>query len=225
MERTNSKILTVVPFSTGSYDALPLTSLAAYSVFWLSEWGIPCTMENLAVLNFKFFPAKFAMVGWPQFPDVSRTNRSVLQMRPKYRNLATSITEKGIFLNPNGLAEAQSLITRLGTPQFADGSSSPHPATIQSERGSAKARTMHPEDLVSAVRSSHLFRLFQQDRWSEAEAIDLINFLGVYDHTPAKEKRRRLSEYKEAALETKDPEVTSFLEKTAEHFRSYLSRS
>src|SRR5438105_1995381 len=111
-----AEVLNLIPFATAKYDELSLASLTAYSVYWLMQWGLPTTLENVSVLNFRLFPAKFAMVGWPRFPDVNRTNRSVLQMRPKYRNFATSITNKGIFLNERGVEEAQALAKRLGDP-------------------------------------------------------------------------------------------------------------
>lgn len=183
--KSNAEILTLVPFPKEKYDSLALTSLTAYSVFWLTEWGIPVSLENLAVTNFKFFPTKFAMVGWPQFPDFNRTSRSVLQMRPKYRNLATSITKKGVFLNENGLKEAQTLNERIGPPAFRAGGHFVSEAPIPSERGTSKARTIHPEDLVGKLKGSRFYQMYKEGRWDEVEAIDLVSFLEVYDHTPA----------------------------------------
>jgi len=212
------------PFPTEIYEPIALTTLTAYSVFWLSEWGLQTSLENLAVLNFRLFPAKFAMVGWPQFPDFNRTNRSVLQMRPKYRNLATSITKKGVFLNENGAREAQALINRIGAPLNSGNRSSTSRSLVQSVRGASRPRTIHPEDQVSKLKSSKLYQLYEQNRWQEAEAIDLVNFLEVYDHTPSKEKLRRLGEYKQAADQLGDQVVQKFVEEVASRFRVYLHK-
>ena len=217
-------ILTLEAFPSGSYDGIALTSLTAYSVFWLSEWGIPTSFETLAVLNFKLFPTKFAMVGWPQFPDFNRTNRSVLQMRPKYRNLATSMTKKGVFLNENGLREAQALVGRLGSPISRGGSAATAVPAIASVRGPNRARTIHPEDQIAKVKGSRLYQLYREARWTEAEAIDLVNFLEVYDHTPSKEKLRRLSDYRKAAEQLRDEQALAFIDKVASAFRGYLHR-
>jgi hypothetical protein len=62
------------------------------------------------------------------------------------------------------------------------------------------------------------------DSWEEAEPIDLINFLEVYDHTPAAEKRRRVREFQMAANELKDAEVQEFVEALLLKFKSYLHR-
>jgi len=217
-------ILELLPFQGEKYDSIALTSLTAYSVYWLSQLGIPASLENLAVLNFRLFPTKFAMVGWPQFPDFNRTSRSVLQMRPKYKNLATSITKKGVFLNENGQKEAESLLTRLGAPLLSDGSQIVTENPIASTRGSGRPRTIHPEDQIQKLKGSKLYQMYKESRWLEAEAIDLVDFLEVYDHTPSKEKRRRLNEYREAAEQLNDPSVIDFLRQTEEKFHNYLHR-
>jgi hypothetical protein len=217
-------LLDLEAFADEKYDQIALTSLTSYSTYWLSQWGLQTSLENLAVLNFKLFPTKFAMVGWPQFPDFNRTNRSVLQMRPKYRNLATSIAKKGVFLNEQGIQEAQALVNRLGSPRFRDGSTPSLQFPISPARGPHRARTIHPEDQIAKLKSSRLFELYQNGHWAEAEAIDLVNFLEVYDHTPSKEKLRRLRDFQQAAEELKDRPVGKFLDEVLLRFKSYLHR-
>ena len=74
--------------SVGARDkSISLTLLTAYSLYWLEEWMLPTTIEAISILNFKLFPSKFAMVGFPNYPDALRTNRSLLQLGPKYGNL------------------------------------------------------------------------------------------------------------------------------------------
>jgi hypothetical protein len=41
-------------------------------------------------------------VGWPEYPDAFRTNRSLLQGQPKYRNWLTGSASKGFSLNERG---------------------------------------------------------------------------------------------------------------------------
>jgi hypothetical protein len=217
-------ILKLVPFAVAKYTDLSLATLTAYSAYWLAQWELPTTLENVAVLNFKLFPTKFAMTGWAQFPDVNRTNRSVLQMRPKYRNFATSITNKGVFLNERGIEEAQALTKRLGNPTFGDGTTPDVELPIARVRGSGRPTTVHAEDLVAQVRKSGLFQSYREGHWNDVEAIDLINFLEVYDHTPGDEKRRRLKVFQSAAKELKDHEVVEFLENVASKFKTYLHR-
>jgi hypothetical protein len=220
----SSDLLNLQAFEEKDYDAIALTSLTAYSAYWLSQWGLQTSLENLAVLNFKMFPAKFAMVGWPQFPDFNRTSRSVLQMRPKYRNFATSITKDGVFLNDFGSREALALTNRIGSPKFQDGSSPLVEAGTPSARGVSRPRTIHPEDQLAKIRKSRMFQLYDGEKWMEAEAIDLVNFLEVYDHTPSKEKIRRLKEFQQAAEQLADEQILAFLHEVETRFRAYLHK-
>jgi hypothetical protein len=224
--RDKSDLLKLRPFDLPLYDRYALTSLTAYTIFWLHEWNITTTLENLAVASYRMFPVKFCLVGWPQFPDINRTNRSVLQMRPKYRNLATSASGKGVFLNHNGVQEAMSLIEKLGPPLFEGELPSVSPVSpLRAERGrSGKPRSVHPEDLLTAVHNSQLFALYSQSRFDEAEAIHLIGLLNVYDHTPSSEKRRKLKALVDASREVGDESIKEFLNQVSKRFSRYLNK-
>src|SRR5438105_610710 len=78
-----------------AYESIALTSLTAYTLHWLSKWQLRRTIEAIAILNWRLFPEKFAMVGFREYPDAFRTNRSLLQMQPKYRNLLTGAAITG----------------------------------------------------------------------------------------------------------------------------------
>jgi hypothetical protein len=216
-------LLELRAYSNHAYEGYALTSLTACSVFLLQEWGLLTSFENIAVLNHRLFPRKFAMVGWPQFPDANRTNRSILQMRPKWRNLATSVTGKGVFLNEQGIMEAKSILFKLGPPKLGGASAVETLPVIKAERGE-KPRTIHAEDLVKKLKGSRLFRLYTESKWHDAEAIDLLGLLGVYDHTASKEKRRRLNEFKIHAKELGDAEALDFIKAIENSFRAYLSK-
>jgi len=218
-------LLRINSFETSQYEHYALTTLTAYCVYWLHEWEITTSLENVSVASHRMFPTKFALVGWPQFPDINRTNRSVLQMRPKYRNLATSVSDKGVFLNENGIREAKTLAEKLGPPILeGESMTRAHESLIKAERGTGKARSVHPEDLVKTVHRSQLFKLYNESRLGEAEAIHLIGLLGVYDHTPSRDKKRRLKEMMDAAKEIRDERTTEFLEIVSDKFQRYLSK-
>src|SRR6266545_7704558 len=113
-------LLQVDPKSTGTYrlHAFSLPHLTAYSIHWLTQWEIPTTYENISVLNARLFRAEFALVGFPEFPDAMRTNRTLLQMRPKYRGFATSDPRRGVFLTQKGREAAAKIMEAVGAPTF-----------------------------------------------------------------------------------------------------------
>ena len=115
---TSSELLSADAKHREAYRSFSLVHLTAYSVYWLTHWRIPTTYENVSVLNGRLFPGDFGMRGFPDLPDAFRTNRSLLQMRPKYRNFATSNPRKGVYLTEKGLAEVARVIKAIGPPTF-----------------------------------------------------------------------------------------------------------
>lgn len=224
--RDKSDLLKLRHFDTALYEPYSLASLTAYCIFWLQDWNITTSLENLSVASHRMFPVKFSLVGWPRFPDITRTSRSVLQMRPKYRNWATSASGKGVFLNQKGAQEARSLIEKIGLPIFeGEEHTTVSISSVRAERGrSGKPRGVLPENLVAAIHKSQLFDLYAHSRFDEAEAIDLIGLLGVYDHTPSIEKRRKLKEFVDAAKELGDEKTLDFLKRVTERFHRYLNK-
>ena len=59
------------------YEGISLAALTTYSLFWLHQWQLRRTIEAVAILNWRLFPDKFGMVGFSEFPDAFRTNRSL----------------------------------------------------------------------------------------------------------------------------------------------------
>jgi len=223
MIKVSSDLLKLTPYPSEDYETYALANLTACSVFLLQEWKLLTNIENVIVLNHRLFPTKFSLVGWPQFPDANRTNRSILQMRPKYRNLAASITDEGVFLNERGRDEATAILSKLGPPKIGDKDSIVVDYKVKSEQKSARPRTVTQDDVIVKIKKSRLFKVYAESRWSEARAIDLLSLLGVYDHTPVKEKRNRLEVFKTSARETKDIEVQNFIKAVEDTFSSYLS--
>src|SRR5580700_8170424 len=129
------------------YEEIPLVFLTAYSLYWLHEWKVRRTIEAIAVLNWRLFPGKFAMVGFDEYPDAFRTNRSLLQMQPKYRNLLTGAAVKGFSLNERGMEKARELIEVLGVPATDAGENlgAPEKRDLSNKRITGAARSIEPE--------------------------------------------------------------------------------
>lgn len=198
------------------YQDDSLAALTVYSLFWLHEWGLRRTIEAVAVLNWRLFPDKFGMLGFQQFPDAFRTNRSLLQGQPKYRNWLTGTATKGFSLNPRGMALAREIIQRLGVPQDASGEAlgtaptKPPPAT--------KARSIEPEREVQRVRSHRLFGRWQRNEMTDVDLIHVHSLLDIFDHTPAKIREKRMRDLERAAADVDDVDVARFLADVRQQF-------
>jgi hypothetical protein len=165
------------------------------------------------------------MQGFPNLPDGLRTNRSLLQMRPKYRGFATSDPRQGVHLTEKGLAEALQVVEAIGPPSFG-GKTVEQPAIEEDPRrpGKDRERSRNPAQIVKDVRSKILFRRYLDNRLEETEVAHLLGLVGLYDHTLPTELRKAFSQMRSDAIEAGDDEVCQFLDAVAARFVQYLNR-
>ena len=209
---SDKDLVMVSPHSSDLYMDVPLTSLTAYSLYWLHQWQLPRTIESITVLNWRLFPEKFAMVGFPEFPDAFRTNRSLLQMQPKYRNLLTGAAVKGFSLNANGMEKADELNQKLGVPTTGAGKVLGSITKDEPRKKAAGlARSIEPEREIERVRQSKVFAKWRQDMMGDRDLIHVHTLLRIFDHTPRPVRMRALKDLKQAAEKIGDEEIQRFL--------------
>jgi len=221
------ELLRVDPKDTALYrERFSLVHLTAYSIHWLNVWEIPTTYENISVLNARLFPADFGMREFPELPDAFRTNRSLLQMRPKYRGFAISDPRKGVYLTEKGRSEVERVIEAIGVPTFEGKPIEIQPNGIDPRRPAKnKERTFNPAQVIEERRSRLLFRRYKEGRFEETDIVHLLGLLGQYDHTPPSEVRREFKALREAATAIRDEEFNGFLDAVQSKFSKYLERS
>jgi len=218
-------LLKVDPKDREIYGNFSLAHLTAYSVHWLIVWEIPTTYENVSVLNARFFPADFGMASFPDLPDAVRTNRSLLQMRPKYRGLATSDPRRGVYLTEKGRSEVARVLKAIGGPTFEGKAVPVEAAAIDPRRPNKnRERTFNPVQLLEDRRTRLLYRRFKEDRLGDTDVVHLLGLLGLYDHTPPVEVRKAFKQLQEAATMVDDADFLQFLAAVGDRFRAYLER-
>jgi hypothetical protein len=217
--QTEKALVKVAAKEAVQYDDIALTSLTAYSLYWLHRWQIPRSIEAIAILNWRLFPEKFSMVNFQEYPDAFRTNRSLLQMQPKYRNLLTGAATKGFSLNERGMQIAEELNVSLGVPTTASGSvlgvlTKNTPRT----KLPASARSLEPAREVLRIRESKLFSKWKAGAISDRDLIHVHSLLRIFDHTPSAVRKRAMKELLQSAQKQSDDEVTQFLEDVKRNF-------
>ena len=218
-------LLKVDPKSSDTYRRFSLPHLTAYSVHWLTAWEIPTTYENISVLSARLFPEAFALQGFPEMPDAMRTNRTLLQMRPKYRDFATSDPRKGVYLTEKGRREVARVLAAVGEPTFKGQAAASPPLEIDQRRPSKDLeRTRNPVQEIRDRRSRLLFRRFKEGNLAETDLVQFLGLVGLYDHTPPSEVRREFRRLRKDATEVGDDEFLAFLDVVAVRFRDYLNR-
>lgn len=217
MTRTLSareQLLTLSPFPTDAYAGTDLNRLTAYTIHRLRALDVPTSIENIAVANHRMFPRRFAMVGFPEFPDVSRVNRALLQLRPKYRNWATGNASLGWALTRGGVAEAEAVAGQL---ENKNGSAPVSPGDLRAEPSGVLARTLHGESSIARLRATSLFEKFK-DGWRDVNALELFDVLEAYTHTPPDVLRSKVRQLKTIAADMKDLDVQQFLDELPHRF-------
>jgi hypothetical protein len=223
--KTPQDLLKADPKPRDRTSAFSLAHLTAYTVYWLNNWDIPTTYENISVLNARLFPNDFGLSGFPDLPDAMRTNRTLLQMRPKYRGFATSDPRKGVNLTEKGRDEVARLIKRVGVPTFEGKTIQVDPSALDPRRPSKnRDRTYNPAQLIEDRKARLLFQRYKEHKLDEAAVVHLLGLLGLYDHTAPIELRRELKQLHEAATAVHDREFIGFLDAVTDKFRAYLDR-
>ena len=202
------------------YESMPLTDLVAYCMYWLKVWGVRQTIEAISVCAWRLFPAKFSMVGFAEFPDAFRVNRSLLQGQPKYRNFLSGSAKNGFSLNARGLEIAERLEGVLGPPGLI-GEEVPQ-RQLPTRQEKITGRSVEPAAEIQAVRAGKLFGKWKTGELAQRDLIHLHSMLGVFDHTPAKVRHRKYRELVEAANALNDTEVLSFLKDLSQEFPGYV---
>ncbi|MGK2962569.1 MAG: hypothetical protein ACSLFK_10550 [Gemmatimonadaceae bacterium] len=215
------KILSLPTHPARSYEDFDLNRLVVFVISSLDQMDVPATLENIAVAAHRLFPKRFALVGYPQFPDAVRVSRALLQLRPKYRNWATGKTRIGWSLNETGTAQARAVARALSAS-----SSEPHELTDDDtapEKDVRGDRTFGQDAELARIRRTALFAKYHAN-WNGAAVLEVFDVLNAYTHTPAAQLNKKLRELKSAAAEAGDDETLEFLKKLRTQFAAVFER-
>lgn len=211
---TERDLLTIQPIPVSRYENEQLAALTVYSIYWLRRWGIRPGVEAITVLNHRLFPTRFGLHLFPEFPDANRTMRSLLQCGPKYRGWLSGSNRRGYAITPTGQTLTEELLRRVGFPQVGSVSLG-HATEAPKQRLTKRAERSSDLDFkaeIAQLRSTRLFERWSNGPLQERDLIHVYSALGVFDHTPAAAKRKRLNDLKDSAKRATDSEIEQLLE-------------
>jgi hypothetical protein len=203
----------IKPFASLTYESFDLNRLVSFTVHWLQEKLIPTTFENIVVAAYRMFPEKFALEGYPEYPDAARANRALLQLGPKYRNWARGSVQKGFVLTASGLIEVGRVRDAL--------SGAKRPEQVKPRQRGVPRTLNLSEDLVGIERSS-LYTKWAKGALSEGTTLDLLEMLSAYAYTPPRALRDRLTVLENTAKQVGRKDLLEFLESVHKKFISEL---
>jgi hypothetical protein len=203
----------ITPFGSLAYQSFDLNRLVSFTIHWLQEQRIVTTFENIVVAAYRMFPEKFALEGYPEYPDAARANRALLQLGPKYRNWARGSVRKGFVLTASGLIEVDRVKGAL--------LSAKPPEQLKLKQRTAPRTLNLSEELLSIERSA-LYAKWSKGALSEGTTLDLLEMLSAYAYTPSRALRDRLAVLENTAKQLGRKDLLEFLESVYKKFSSGL---
>lgn len=111
------------PLPHESYARIDLDHLLMYAVGHLKEIGVDLCFENIVVAVYRLFPKKFALVGYPEYPDAKRTHKCLRRCTYKTTRWLGGKERQGFTLTERSPAVIKKSCSMLSVPGVAVGRS------------------------------------------------------------------------------------------------------
>ena len=166
---------------------LGLDDLTTYSVYQALQQSGEATFENIVAAAFQTFPDRFALRGYPQWPDSAVIAKSIWRCRTDKHFVVGSVKD-GFRLTPRGQDVVSRVQHLLGSKQPRDD------ARMKQEKRTRAGR------LLSALEDSAGYQIFKTTGSMEAlTRADLTDMLLSLPDSPASAIKRNLAQFRDAA--------------------------
>src|SRR3989344_5355361 len=195
-------------YDYNKYKNIDLNSLAAFTIKHLQDNKVFLNFENIAVALYLMFPTKFCMIGYEEYPDTNRINRTVnLQLRPKYQNIAFGDSKKGYYLTNKGKALSEQVEKIL----HGAGLNLKIKKSEINDTNSKRTINIH-EEIENKIKSKYLFNKYLTNNTSEVTKLEIYEFLSASPYTSKNVLKDYFNKLKDLAKQANDKEVLDFLD-------------
>jgi hypothetical protein len=212
------RLLAIQPFDKDAYKSIDLNRLTVFGLAMIDELDIEFTFERVTIALFRLFPCKFSMAEFPQFPDATRVNRALLQLRPKYRNWATGSVKKGYRLTQEGKEVLSQTEEILKDPNI---SSMP-----KQRRSRPPASRDKGQAFMSEIEESSIFERYISGRLNvidtNEEYWEFLDLLHASEGTDSIILHRNLERLEQYAESLARQDIIDFLKWIRKKFKNYL---
>jgi len=188
------------PFHHEAYKSIDNNRLAVYAIALLSENNLQVTQEAVTVTLYLLFPEKFSLVGFKEYPDAERVNRTLLQLGSKYRNWSVGNKHIGYSLNETGRLVLEQTKKLLETP-----------GTRQVKKIILKQRTIDPNVEIGEIEQTSLFKAYKSGERNNFDEFAIWELLRAFPYTPKSALVERLKSMIESAKLSGRDDVVEFL--------------
>jgi len=180
-----------------------------YVALLLEQSNVHLTFENLVVAAFRLFPNAFSLVGFPEYPDAGRINRTLLQCRPQYRNFIDGKGSTQFVVTENGKSRAEEISAQLQSGK----------AVAKGQRRSAPRTISHR--IENEIRSSAAFDAWQSQRNIQSD--DFYHLLHLLPGAPQAAVRENFGIIRRMVSDSADDAVQAFIKAVELQYSKELS--
>ena len=196
------------------YSDVSLDELVTYSIHELLEAQLEATFENIVAKCFELFPDKFSLMGYPQWPDSARVNKSWLRCRTDFKYIKGSV-KSGFAITSKGLDAVERVQKKLKRPITEK---------VVVSRKKAKERSREEEFIKDLEQSEMYKRYLINQEQTEMSHFEFCDMLYCTLESSAKALRDHLEKLKGYAQKLNRNNVLEFL-LFAENKFSHLLRN
>lgn len=202
-------------FDPRLYKSSSLDELVTYSIYILLEENKEATFEKVVAKSFEIFPDKFSLVGYPQWPDSARVNKSWLRCRTDFKYIKGSV-KTGFKLTSKGLDAVARVQQRLKSPR--------------SERFSLSQKKTHArtkeEQFINELEKSEVFQRYLEDHEdAEISHFEFCDMLYCTLESSAHILKDNLNKLKEYSQKYKRSDLFNFLLFAEKKFARLLKKT
>jgi len=187
--------------------------LAVYTISLLIENNLQASQEAIAVALYLMFSEKFSMVGFNEYPDAERVNRTLLQLGKKYRNWAVGNRHVGYSLNETGklvMEQTKKLLQSPGVSDFR-------------KKTPKRQRTIDPDIFVKEIEQTTLFKAYKSKTQTVSDEFSIWELLHALPYTPRSALVERFRNMMESAKVSGRADIVDFLEWVKANFSHVFS--
>jgi len=200
-------------FSYKLYSDSSLDELVTYCIFVLIQEKKEATFENIVAKCFELFPEKFSLVGYPQWPDSARVNKSWLRCRTDFKYIKGSV-KTGFILTAKGLEVVGRVQKRLKRPVSEK-------AIVSIKKARERSKE---EKFVNELEKSEVFQRYLREREHvEISHFEFCDMLYGTLESSTRTLKDNLEKLKGYAEKLHKSEVHNFLLLAETKFSHYLS--
>lgn len=191
-------ILGVQPLTEEEYASVDNDRLILRAIALLEKSGVEAVFDNVVVLSYRLFPARFSLIGFPEYPDAKRVHDCLWHCVYKTKKWLAGNPKSGYRLTEKGTLVLER--TRW--------SSSNEGEAVRPSHGKAHRKQAF---FVSSLKGSSAFRKYLKGQGKIITELELREALRGRWDTSKTTIRQNYGRYLDYARDLEDSDALGFL--------------